>query len=319
MESKRSQMSEWLEEKVFKPLEDKKMPIMEHLHELQWRLTRTVIIMAGIFIVTFFYADTLVNWIRVPLQNYFIPGAMEWIPSDLPKIPFVFLSPAEALFQNIKVAALFALVLAMPQILWETWQFVVPGLHVQERRFTGPFVIISWLAFYLGLTFSFFIVLPFALHFLISYGLDAGFIAQISIANYVGFTLWFMMVFGMIFEVPLVLTLMARLGWVDAPTLKKYRKWAFLGSFLFAAILTPTPDPFNQCIMALPMYFFYEVGIISARIFGKKKPQEEPESQDTSIVPAVMPSTQMKPATQGAGGSGDADDDYVNVPESGPR
>ena len=277
--------------------------------------TRTVIIMAGIFIVTFFYADTLVNWIRVPLQNYFIPGSMEWIPSDLPKIPFVFLSPAEALFQNIKVAALFALVLATPQILWETWQFVVPGLHVQERRFTGPFVIISWIAFYLGLSFSFFIVLPFALHFLISYGLDAGFIAQISIANYVGFTLWFMMVFGMIFEVPLVLTLMAKLGWVDAPTLKKYRKWAFLGSFLFAAILTPTPDPFNQCIMALPMYFFYEVGIISARIFGKKKPQEEADAQ-SATTPALRPA-QMKPAAQTAGGG--SDDDYVSVPESGPR
>ena len=311
-------MSEWLEEKVFKPLEDKKMPIMEHLHELQWRLTRTVIIMAGIFVVTFFYADTLVNWIRVPLQNYFIPGSMEWRPSDLPKIPFVFLSPAEALFQNIKVAALFALVLATPQILWETWQFVVPGLHVQERRFTGPFVIISWMAFYLGLAFSFFIVLPFALHFLISYGLDAGFIAQISIANYVGFTLWFMMVFGMIFEVPLVLTLMAKLGWVDAPTLMKYRKWAFLGSFLFAAILTPTPDPFNQCIMALPMYFFYEVGIISARIFGKVKvPQEEVAEETTTAT--SMSSTRLKPATQGAGGGGNSDDDYVSVPESGPR
>ncbi|GJL55451.1 MAG: Sec-independent protein translocase protein TatC [Nitrospirales bacterium] len=317
MEKKRSQMFEWLEEKVFKPLEDKKMPIMEHLHELQWRLTRTVIVMAGIFVVTFFYADTLVNWIRVPLQNYFIPGSLEWIPSDLPKIPFVFLSPAEALFQNIKVAALFALVLATPQILWETWQFVVPGLHVQERRFTGPFVAISWIAFYLGLAFAFFIVLPFALHFLISYGLNAGFIAQISIANYVGFTLWFMMVFGMIFEVPLVLTLMAKLGWVDAPLLKKYRKWAFLGSFLFAAILTPTPDPFNQCIMALPMYFFYEVGIISARIFGKKK-NEEAEATGSTSVPAMSPA-RMKPAAQAAGGVGGADDEYVNVPESGPR
>ncbi|GJL66017.1 MAG: Sec-independent protein translocase protein TatC [Nitrospirales bacterium] len=318
MEKKRSQISEWLEEKVFKPLEDKKMPIMEHLHELQWRLTRTVVIMAGIFIVTFFYADTLVNWIRVPLQNYFIPGSLEWVPSDLPKVPFVFLSPAEALFQNIKVAALFALVLATPQILWETWQFVVPGLHVQERRFTGPFVAISWVAFYLGLAFAFFIVLPFALHFLISYGLNAGFIAQISIANYVGFTLWFMMVFGMIFEVPLVLTLMAKLGWVDAPLLKKYRKWAFLGSFLFAAILTPTPDPFNQCIMALPMYFFYEVGIISARIFGKKKTHEEAESGVSSPATAMTPA-HMNPATQAAGGGGGTDDDYVNVPGAGPR
>ncbi|MGB0911880.1 MAG: twin-arginine translocase subunit TatC, partial [Nitrospirales bacterium] len=128
-------------------------------------------------------------------------------------------------------------------------------------------------------------------------------------------TLWFMMVFGMIFEVPLVLTLMAKLGWVDAPTLKKYRKWAFLGSFLFAAILTPTPDPFNQCIMALPMYFFYEVGIISARIFGKKKAESETDTQETSAA-AIRP-TSMKPAAQTAGGG--ADDDYVSVPESGPR
>ena len=80
------------------------------------------------------------------------------------------------------------------------------------------------------------------------------------------------MVFGLIFEVPLAITLMAKLGWVDAPFLKRYRKWALLGSFIFAAILTPTPDPFNQCLMALPMYVFYEVGILSAGFFNKKKP-----------------------------------------------
>ena len=169
-------------------------------------------------------------------------------------------------------------------------------------------------AFYLGLSFCFFIVLPFALHFLISYGLNSGFIPQISIANYVGFALWFMLVFGLVFEVPLALTLMAKLGWVDAPTLKRYRKWAFLGSFLFAAILTPTPDPFNQCIMALPMYFFYEVGIISARFFGKKKPAEdsaEPES--------ASPAPSMKPAAQTVGGVAGGDDDYVSVTDSEPR
>jgi sec-independent protein translocase protein TatC len=75
----------------------------------------------------------------------------------------------------------------------------------------------------------------------------------------------------LIFEVPLVITLLAKLGWVDAPLLKRYRKWAFLAAFIFAAILTPTPDPFNQCLMALPMYIFYEVGIVSAGIFNKKK------------------------------------------------
>ena len=106
---------------------------------------------------------------------------------------------------------------------------------------------------------------------MISYGVNAGFIPQLSIAQYVGFALWFLMVFGLIFEVPLAITLMAKLGWVDAPFLKRYRKWAFLGAFIIAAILTPTPDPFNQCLMALPMYIFYEVGIISAGFFNKKK------------------------------------------------
>jgi sec-independent protein translocase protein TatC len=311
--AEQSRWGRWFEEKVFKPLEDKKMPVMEHLFEFQRRLTRSVVVMALVFVGTFFYADVLVSWLRVPLQNYFILDTFEWVPSDLPKIPFVFLSPAEALWQNVKVAGLVAIVLTTPYWLWELWQFVVPGLHVQERRFIAPFTAISSVAFFLGLTFCFFIVLPFALHFLISYGLTSGFIAQISIANYVGFVLWFMLIFGIIFEVPLALTLMAKLGWVDAPQLKRYRKWAFLGSFIFAAILTPTPDPFNQCIMAIPMYFFYEVGIISAGIFGKKRPAEEEEPTGPATPsPAVV---RQVPTTQPVGAG---DDDYVSVPDS-PR
>ena len=313
--AKQSQWGQWFEEKVFKPLEDKKMPVMEHLHEFQHRLTRAVVVMALVFVGTFFYADTLVTWLRVPLQNYFILDSWEWVPSDLTKIPLVFLAPAEALWQNVKVAGLCALVLTTPYWLWEVWQFVVPGLHAQERRFVAPFTGISTVAFFLGLTFCFFFVLPFALHFLLSYGLASGFIAQISIANFVGFILWFLLVFGLIFEVPLALTLMAKLGWVDAPLLRKYRKWAFLGSFLFAAILTPTPDPFNQCIMALPMYFFYEVGIISAQIFGKKKPKEAEEVAPAGpSAPAVS-----RPVIQTAGAVAGGDDDYVSVPDSGPR
>jgi len=308
-----SGIKKWLQDSVFNPLEDKKMPIMEHLFEFQARLTKVVIVVALFFVGTFFYADVLVQWLRVPLQNMFIPGTLEWVPTDLPKIPFVFLSPAEALWQNLKVAALFALVLCTPYLLWEIWAFIMPGLHTQERRFVAPFVIISALAFYLGLSFCFYFVLPFALNFLISYGVAAGFIPQISIASYVGFCLWFLLIFGLIFEVPLALTLMAKLGWVDAPFLKRYRKWAFLGSFLFAAILTPTPDPFNQCIMALPMYLFYEVGIISAGFF--KKPKPEGEGSDTEEAADTPKSgsgvLRPKPATPSSGGG---DDDYVGVP-----
>jgi sec-independent protein translocase protein TatC len=316
-DEKKSRLNKWLQDSVFKPFEDKKMPVMEHLHEFQARLTKIVVVVALLFVGTFFYADTLVQWLRVPLQNSFILDSLEWEPTDLPKIPFVFLSPAEALWQNLKVAALFALVLSTPYILWEVWNFVVPGLHTQERRFVAPFVTTSAIAFYLGLAFCFFFVLPFALNFLISYGVQAGFIPQLSIANYVGFALWFLLIFGLTFEVPLAITLMAKLGWVDAPFLKKYRKWAFLGAFLFAAILTPTPDPFNQCLMAFPLYFFYEIGIISAGFF-KKKPSEDSEVE-SSEPSAASATTQggLRPQTAGAAGGGD--DDYVSVPDTGPR
>lgn len=299
----------WLKDSVFAPLEDRKMPVMEHLQELQVRITRAVGVLAGVFIVTFFYADTLVRWLRVPLQNAFIPGRLEWVPTDLPVVPFVFLAPGEALWQNIKVAGLFALVLAAPYMLWEAWQFVVPGLHAHERRFVGPFVLLSTVAFYAGLAFAFFFVLPFALNFLISYGVNAGFIPQLSIAQYVGFTLWFLMVFGLIFEVPLAITLMAKLGWVDVPFLKRYRKWAFLGAFIVAAILTPTPDPFNQCLMALPMYVFYEVGIMSARFFRKRTPTEQ--TGTARAQPVRRASVMVAPV----GG----DDPYVSVPSAAGR
>lgn len=298
----------WLQDSVFTPLEDRKMPVMEHLVELQARLTRMVLVVAAVFVGTFFYADALVQWLRVPLQNAFIPGKLQWVPTDLPVVPFVFLAPGEALWQNVKVAGLFALVLATPYVLRELWQFVVPGLHAQERRFVGPFVLLSALAFYVGIGFSFFFVLPFALNFLISYGVNAGFIPQLSIAQYVGFALWFLMVFGLIFEVPLAITLMAKLGWVDAPFLKRYRKWAFLGAFIVAAILTPTPDPFNQCLMALPMYIFYEVGIISAGFF-KKKPAPGSESEGAGPV-ARLPVASVPVMS---------DDPYVSVPGSGRR
>lgn len=305
---------QWLQDTIFKPLEDKKMPVMEHLVELQVRLTRAVVVVGIVFVGTFLYADLLVQWLRVPLQNMFVPGQLEWVPTDLPKVPFVFLTPAEALWQNVRVAGLFAVILSMPYVLWEVWQFVVPGLHVQERRFAAPFVLISGLAFYSGLLFSFFFVLPFALNFLISYGVNAGFIPQLSIARYVGFALWFLLVFGLIFEVPLAITLMAKLGWVDVPFLKRYRKWAFLGAFLVAAILTPTPDPFNQCLMALPLYVFYEVGIISAGFFTKKARLAAAPSQTPAAgVPvAGNGSRSMAPTPARA-------DEYVSVPETGRR
>ena len=312
-----NKLNQWLQDSVFKPLEDKKMPVMEHLVEFQVRLTRAVIALAVVFMGTFLYADALVKWLRVPLQNMFVPSQLTWEPTDLPTVPFVFLAPAEALWQNVKVAGLCAIVLAMPYLLYEIWRFVVPGLHAQERRFVGPFVCVSAAAFYAGAGFSFFFVLPFALNFLISYGVNAGFAPQISIAQYVGFALWFLMVFGLIFEVPLALTLMAKLGWVDAPFLIQYWKWALLGSFVIAAILTPTPDPFNQTLMAGPMFLLYWVGIFGAKVFGKKTAAE---SDQPSVPTAAMTGSGVGGNAVGvAMPNASTGEDYVGVPGGRPR
>jgi len=290
-----------VQDRVFAPLEDPKMPLTEHLEELRVRLTRAIVVLAIVFAVSFYFSVQVMDWVRIPLQNAFVfvkfsdqytldgilksgnlgqlvtwlstgQLVMKWEPTALQKVPFVFLSPAEAIWNNIKVSMLFAAFLVMPYILFEIWQFTVPGLHAHERRFVMPFVIISSVAFYLGLGFCYFVVLPFALNFLVTYGIDSGFVPQLSIAAFVGFTLWFLLVFGLMFELPLAITLLARLGWVDAVMLRRYWKWALVGSFGVSAILTPTPDPFNQSIMAVPMYAFYEMGIVGARLFGKKKP-----------------------------------------------
>ena len=215
---------------------------------------------------------------------------MKWEPTALQNLPFVFLSPAEAIWNNVKVSMVFVLFALMPYLVWETWQFSAPGLHAYERRFVLPFVVISSMAFYAGLAFCYFVVLPFALNFLVSYGIDSGFTPQLSIAAFVGFNLWFLLIFGIMFELPLAITLVARLGWVNAVTLRKYWKWALVGSFAIAAILTPTPDPFNQTIMAAPMYIFYEMGIIGAKLFGKRKPAAEVASGSATATAAARPS-----------------------------
>ena len=304
-----------VQDRVFAPLEDPKMPLTMHLEELRVRLTRAVIILAIVFSVAFYFSVQVMDWVRIPLQNAFVfvkfsdkytldgilkggnlgqlatwlgtgQLVMKWEPTNLQKVPFVFLSPAEAIWNNVKVSMVFAMFVAMPYIIWEIWLFSSPGLLAHERRFVVPFVIISSIAFYLGLMFCYFVVLPFALNFLVQYGIDSGFVPQLSIVAFVGFILWFLLIFGLMFELPLAITLLARLGWVDAVMLRRYWKWALVGSFVIAAILTPTPDPFNQSIMAVPMYAFYEMGIVGARLFGKKKAVAAAPAASTTPAPA---------------------------------
>jgi sec-independent protein translocase protein TatC len=235
---------------------DDKMPFMEHLGELRVRIVRSLYgVLAGAAIALPF-SQRIVDWLALPVTR---------LGHDL-----VFTAPAEAFWVQMKVGLFCGLFLSAPVILWQVWAFIAPGLHQHEKKYAAPFVIIGSLMFILGGSFALFVVTPYALNFLLGYA-RPGLRPMITIQNHVDFLLKFTLAFGIVFELPLALTLLARMGVVSARTLAKHRKYAILGAFIVSAILTPTPDAFNQALMAGPLIVLYEVGIVSARIFGRKR------------------------------------------------
>jgi sec-independent protein translocase protein TatC len=234
---------------------DDKMPFMEHLGELRVRIVRSLYgLLAGTAIALPF-SQRIVDWLALPVTRL--------------GYELVFTAPAEAFWVQMKVGMFAGLFLAAPVILWQVWAFIAPGLHDEEKKYASPFVIIGSLMFLAGGAFALFVVTPYALTFLLGYA-RPGLKPMITIQNHIDFLLKFTLAFGVVFELPLALTLLARMGVVTAKTLARHRKYAVLGAFVVAAILTPTPDAFNQALMAGPLIILYEVGIVSARIFGRK-------------------------------------------------
>jgi sec-independent protein translocase protein TatC len=247
---------------------DDKMPFMEHLGELRVRIVRALWgLLAGTAIALPF-SERIIDWLARPVTR---------LGHEL-----VFTAPAEALWVQIKVGLICGLFIAAPVILWQVWAFVAPGLHSHEKKYAGPFVIIGSLMFIAGGAFSLFVVTPYAEAFLLGYA-RPGLRPMITIQNHTDFFLKFTLAFGLVFELPLALTLLSRMGVVSARTLARNRKYAVLGAFVAAAALTPTPDAFNQALMAGPLIVLYEIGIISARFFGRRaEPAKVPEAPEPS-------------------------------------
>jgi len=164
--------------------------------------------------------------------------------------------------------------------MYQVWKFIAPGLLPKERRYAGVFVLFSTLFFGIGVLFCYYILLPFAIPFLLTYKTE-NLIAIIRIGDYTDFMMKFLLASGLVFELPLVIVLLSRIGIVSPNWLSKYRKYAFLASFILGAILTPTPDVFNQTLISIPIYLLYEVGILMARIFGRKKKPATTELTET--------------------------------------
>ncbi|HSE91698.1 MAG TPA: twin-arginine translocase subunit TatC [Methylomirabilota bacterium] len=233
-----------------------KMSFMEHLGELRMRISRALIGLLIGLAIAFPFSQRIVDHLAQPIQA---TGN-----------PLVFLAVTEAFWVQMKVALIAGLFFASPVILWQVWAFVSPGLYAHEKKYAAPFVVVGSLLFIGGGAFSLKVVTPYAVQFLLAYA-RPGLQPMISIGSYVDFLLKFTLAFGLVFELPLAITLAARMGVVTPKTLARNRKYAVLGAFVAAAVLTPTPDAFNQALMAGPLIVLYEVGILCARIFGGRR------------------------------------------------
>jgi sec-independent protein translocase protein TatC len=236
-------------------LQDGRMPFLAHLGELRRRILICMVAVGVGFVITFSYSDQIINWLARPMP-----------------VKLAFLEPTEPFWVNMKVAMFTGLFLVLPVVLYEIWAFIAPGLLRHERKFALPFVVLSTLFFALGATFALTVIVPFAVKFLVSYKTE-NLVPTISVNRYVDFVLKFTIAFGLVFELPLAITLAARLGLVTPEFLSRNRKYAILINFIVAAILTPTPDAFNQCLMAGPLCLLYEAGIWAARLFGRRAPK----------------------------------------------
>ncbi len=246
---------------------DDRMPFMEHLGELRVRIMRALYGLLAGTVIALPFSERITDWLARPVTKL--------------GYELVFTAPAEAFWVQMKVGLIAGVFIASPVILWQVWAFVSPGLHQHERKYAVPFVLIGSVMFILGGAFSLYIVTPYALNFLLSYA-RPGLKPMITIQNHVDFLLKFTLAFGVVFELPLALTLLARMGVVSARMLAKNRKYAILGAFIAGAILTPTPDAFNQAMMAGPLIILYEVGIVSARLFGRKPAPVVPSESGVS-------------------------------------
>lgn len=256
--------------------DDAKMPFLAHLEELRKRLIIAISAIGIGFVLAFNFRTYFLQILQWPLATNVIMGRRFPFIQFAHKPPIAHLTalgPAETLWTHFKVAFIAGLFVALPVVLYQVWKFVSPGLYPKERRFALPFVVLGTVSFFLGAAFCLFIVLPLALQFLLTF--DPSIQQMPRFGEYVDFTLKFLLAFGLIFELPLAITIAARLGMVTPQFLARNRKYAILVNFIIAAILTPTPDIFNQSLMALPMCLLYEVGIVAARVAARRAKSAE--------------------------------------------
>lgn len=248
--------------------EEDKAPFTAHLEELRSRLIVSFVAVGVGFFVAYFFKEKLFEVLMKPLTDVMGEGDQ-----------LIFTNLPEAFFVYLKTAFLAGVMAASPVILYEFWKFVAPGLYKKERVVLLPVVFLCSFFFIGGALFGYFIVFPFGFKFFLGFATE--FIRPLpSMKEYFSFASKLLIAFGVVFEMPLIITLFSRLGLISVDFLKKNRKYALLLFFVAAAILTP-PDVITQIMMAVPLMFLYEISIIGARIFARKNPYEDENNEES--------------------------------------
>ena len=249
-------------------LEGTEAPFVSHLIELRDRLIRATIAIAAAFAVLAFWPGPsgLYDLLAAPLVAH-LPKGATLIATNV-------ISP---ILVPLKITLMAAFMVALPVVLYQVWAFVAPGLYSHEKRLVLPLVVSSTLLFVAGVAFCYFLVIPGMSKFIQAFA-PASITAAPDIEQYFGFVLTLFLVFGIAFEVPIAVIVLARMGIVTIDQLKKWRGYFVVSAFIVAAVVTP-PDVISQLALAIPMCILYEIGIIAAQLFIKhtKVPEEETE------------------------------------------
>ncbi|MDO8283241.1 MAG: twin-arginine translocase subunit TatC [Thermodesulfovibrionia bacterium] len=251
-----------------------KMPVAEHLGDLRKRIVTSLAALTIAFSVCFYYSENIFSILTMPLHNILKFSLSEpyfsFEPTGNQGIELFFFEPAEALWMHFKIAFIAGFILSSPVIFYQVWKFISPGLLLKEKRYALPFVLVTTFLFSAGALFCFIIVLPFAMNFLLTYKTQ-NLKPMLSVGKYIDFCMKFILGFGVVFELPVVLVFLTKMGIVTTEFLGKNRKYAILIAFILAAFLTPTPDAFNQTLMAVPIIILYEIGIWASVLLNIKK------------------------------------------------
>lgn len=242
------------EEETLTPEPSKKsqMPFLDHVEELRWRIIKSILAVAVMGGISFAFADYIFKFITIPLGD----------------IKLHFTEITGSFYAYLKISFFSGVIGALPVVFYQLWSFINPGLYAKEKHTILPMVFFSTILFLIGASFCFFVVLPFALKFLIEYG-EETMTPIITVSSYVSFAGLLLLAFGIAFQLPVVGYFLGRIGLVSPRVLGKGRPYAIIVFLIGAAVLSP-PDIFTQVLLAGPLYLLYEITIIIVRITGRK-------------------------------------------------